>query len=473
MDVAASILRSETSASRPFWQRLAPVHVALLLVILSVVVRAVGLGSRPLWLDEAYSAWFSARDWRELWTVVPTYEPHPPFYYSILKLWRQLVGGDAIALRSFSLILGVLTVPVVIAAIREQERQTATGQLLLRIFVGALLVACSPMLVMLDQEARPYPLMVFAYAVAILGLLRLMGEFTDGGTGRPTSWLLLGLGTELILWAHALGILFAFCLFLALAGAIIAAARDRARLIRAGATTGTVAMLYLPCLWMIASRTGDWGTGWLRWDPWMLIGLLGLYSVPIEALTIASFVAAVIMLVLARRALSRAFARPGWTADKAMILLWLGPPLLAASISALFMPVFLARTLSASLIPACLAMAGAAARATSARERRRIAAGLFITLVPSAIQIALRPAPEPWDEVSAYLQRHVQTGDQVWLYPNDSALPLALAAKGASHSYPARGIPRSYPAIGFKGPIRAGPAQDWGYIQVRPYAEPR
>ena len=49
-----------------------------------------------------------------LWHVVPTYEAHPPFYYSLLKLWRSLFGGDAVALRSLSVLLSAAaTVPVV------------------------------------------------------------------------------------------------------------------------------------------------------------------------------------------------------------------------------------------------------------------------------------------------------------------------------------------------------------------------
>src|SRR3954468_1549371 len=101
--------------------------LAVLLVVVAVAVRVVVLGLRPFWLDEAYSAWFASRGWHELWTIVPTYEPHPPFYYSLLKLWRDLFGDSAVALRGLSVLLSVLTVPVVIAAANELERQRPSG----------------------------------------------------------------------------------------------------------------------------------------------------------------------------------------------------------------------------------------------------------------------------------------------------------------------------------------------------------
>jgi mannosyltransferase len=158
------------------------------------------------------------------------------------------------------------------------------------------------------------------------------------------------------------------------------------------------------------------------------------------------------MILLAKRAVQDGWARAGWSADRALLLLWWGPPLIAILISQLGMPIFLVRTLAGTLVPAYLALAGALARAHSPRERFALAAALVITLLPSTIQVALRPATEPWDEVAAYLHRNVGVADRVWVYPNDSALPLREA--GASGAL--RGIPGNYPAIGFKGPVRAG-----------------
>jgi mannosyltransferase len=448
---AASALRGPAAGLRLNW-RITPLRLAAGLMLVALIVRLIGLGSRPLWLDEAYSAWFSARSWHVLWTQVPTYETHPPFYYSLLKLWRDLFGGSAIALRSLSVLLGVATVPLVVAASAELERARPTGRPLLRAGIAAFLTACAPMLVFLGQEARPYPLLVFAYALAMLGLLRLMREFAALNPGSWRSWLMFGAGTELGLWAHALGLLYALCLAAAVAPAWLKPPLTRDRLARGIGTALLVGLLYLPCLLMMMNRAGDWGSGWLSWSPEMILQLLGLYAVPVELLTIGSAIAALIMLLLLKRSVQAGLAGSGWTLDRAMLLLWWGPPILAVLISQLAFPIFLPRTLAGTMIPAALALAGALARVESPRERLALAAALVITLSPTAIQTALRPPTEPWDQVGAHLKRHVAPGDQVWLYPNDSALPL----REAGARMPLRGIPGDYPAIGFKGPIRAG-----------------
>src|SRR5206468_2683430 len=212
--------------------RITPLRLAAGLTLLALALRLIDLGSRPLWLDEAYSAWFSARGWDYLWSVVPTYEPHPPFYYSILKLWRQLFRGGDVAVRSLSVLFGVGTIPVLFAAASEQERQDPPDRPLLRASAAALLAALSPMLVILDQEVRPYPLLIFAYSIATLGLLRLLREFRAGHAGSWRSWMLLGVGTELSLWAHGIGILYAACVMVALLPAWIAGPFQRRRFIR-------------------------------------------------------------------------------------------------------------------------------------------------------------------------------------------------------------------------------------------------
>jgi mannosyltransferase len=438
-------------ASHPERLPVTPVRLTLALILAALTVRLIGLELRPLWLDEAYSAWFSSRSWHVLWTEVPTYEPHPPFYYSLLKLWRGMFGGSAVALKSLSVLFGAAALPLVVAASAELEQLSPTGRPLLRLGVAGFLTACSPMLVLLDQEARPYPLLVLAYALGTLGVVRLFREFA-GGPGRWASWTILAFGTELGLWAHGLGVIYALCLAGALAPAWLRFPFSRDRLVRGLAAAAFVALFYLPCLLMIIGRAGDWGRGWLTWNLGMSVQLLSLYALPLEALTIGSAVAAFVMILLLKRAAQFAFESRGWTAERAMVVLWLGPPVIAMFVSQLFVPIFLVRTLAATLAPAYVVMGGALARASSRRERIVLTAALVVTLTPTAIQYALRPASEHWDEVAAFLNRNVRSGDQVWLYPNDSVLPL-LAAGARS---PMRGIPGDYPAVGFNGPIRGG-----------------
>lgn len=451
MDALASALQPRIQARR-WTDRVTPVHAALLLALAALALRTIGISARPLWLDEAYSAWFSTRGWVELWTVVPTYETHPPLYYSLLKLWRALFDGSAAALRSASIIFGVATVPVVMACALQLDK-ASPERVRLRAAVAGLLVACSPVLVRFDQEARPYPLLTFAFAVGILGLLRLMREFPEGGAGKIRSWLILGFGTELLLWSHGLAPLYGMCLALALLPAWLKRPVPRTRIVRGVTAAAAIGLLYVPCLLMMAQRVGDWADGWLRWSADMPLQLLALYFAPFDGSNILQALALAVALVLAIRAVMKAASSRGWDADRALLLLWAGPPLLTILISAFYAPIFLPRTLTATVVPAYLVLAGAVAR-SSRWEQLIMPVVLAIAWVPSALQTATRPPAERWGEVSVYLKGHVQPSDQVWFYPNDSELPLRAAGFGPSSN--ARGVPGSYPLIGVNGIVRGG-----------------
>ena len=423
------------------------------LVILAVAARMIGLSERPLWLDEAYSAWFASRDWHYLWTVVPTFEPHPPVYYSILKVWGFVFGESPLALRSLSVLFGIAAVPITIAAAFEREELKPSGNPRLSAAIAGFLVACLPMLVGLGQEARPYPLLVFAYSLSILAALRLFRQFHGDAPGEWSSWIILGIGTELTLWAHGLGILYALCLAAALGPAWLKPTMNKARLWRGGTIAMFVSAFYLPCLIMIVGRSRDWGANWLAWDPSMLLQLVTFYSV-VHITTLASLVATILILLLAKRAVQQALQSRSWNSDAMLLILWLGPPLLAAAVSALFLPIFLPRTLAGTIVPASLAIAGALARTPSPRERALLTIAVCLTLLPSTLETALRPSFERWDLVAAYLSRNVSAGDQVWLYPSDSALPLKAA--GSRLDEMVRPLPAPFPTLGIEGPIRAG-----------------
>jgi hypothetical protein len=106
------------------------------------------------------------------------------------------------------------------------------------------------------------------------------------------------------------------------------------------------------------------------------------------------------------------------------------------------------------LIPAYLALGGAIARTASQRERTILTAAICITLLPTAVQTAVRSPSERWDDAAAYLSRNVSRNDQVWLYPSDSALPLAHVGDPIAGT--TRALPAPFPTLGVKGPIRAG-----------------
>ena len=411
-----------------------------------------GIGARPLWVDEAYSAWFSSLDWHRLWLETPRYEPHPPLYYSILKLWRLLAGDDAVALRGLSALAGVAAVPLLALAARELGRLTAVRRPLLLIGTAAALAALSPRLLLLGQDARPYALLVFSYALAILGWLRLTRAFRDKQAGGVGAWATLGTGTTLVMWLHPLGVLYGGALLASLLITALPAATP-ARWARLAVTVAFVTFLYLPCLLMLAGRSGDWGSGWLMWDPLqlprLLLDLVSLYKSDESVTPILSRMIVPVLLFIGLRSLQWGGHR---SIAAALGLLLLLPPLAAALISQLGTPVFLPRTLVGVLVPAYLLLALTVANLPP-RLVLPVCAGLAILFLVNLAQFPGRPPMERWDQVAATLQREMRPGDAIWVYPNDLQLPLQHALGKAAPIAP---IPAPYPSLHSAGTHPSG-----------------
>lgn len=116
-----------------------------------------------------------------------------PLYYFLLRGWVALAGHTEYAMRFFSLLLGVLCVPLTAAlGTRLIGRNAAT--------VAAALMAISPYLVWYGQEVKMYTLVPALVLLALYGLRRGMDE---GGM-----WWAVQVGaTTLLLYTHIWGAL--------------------------------------------------------------------------------------------------------------------------------------------------------------------------------------------------------------------------------------------------------------------------
>lgn len=423
-----------------------------LLVLAAGVLRSWGLGAHPLWLDEAYSAWFSSRPWAELWLTVPTYEPHPPLFYSLLKLWRELAGSDPAGLRGLSLAASLGTIVCVgLAAQRLGELSSGVRPPVL-VLLAAGLAAASPMLLFMAQDARPYAAMTLAYAAAVLAVLRLASSFREGGgqPGRRRDWLLLGGATACVLWLHGIGLLFGLAVLAAL---LVLATPDASwlRWRRLAVTVGTVALVYLPCLFMLAARRGEWSAGWIATNPpAMLGGFLDLYGLPFLGDPTAPMGARLLHPLLLALALTGLWQGRDRTLTLALTTLLLLPPLMAAAASLGGVNVFLPRTLQAVLVPTFLLLALALVR-LPAKARAPAQMTLLALWSLNLHDMMTRQPRENWNAIARTIVEEAQPGDRLWAYPNDTALPLEQALGRRVETPPAR-----FPALAAEGRVIAG-----------------
>lgn len=448
-------------------RRFVLVLYAILAIAAAIWLRVTGTLDEPLWLDEAYSAYAAGKGFAFLWHVVPLYETHPPFYYSLLRLWTLAFGDTLGALRALGILCGVLTLPVAALAAREAARM-ARLPVVPAMTAALLLTAVSPALVEMSREVRPYPVLILAYATALFALLRT-GRFA-AAHGRiaalPFALYILCLAT--ILWLHNLGPLYAAGLGLA-ALALIArrelGGRDWVLFFGGHAFA---ALVYLPGLLILLDQAPTWvKSTWLHFSfDDMVPRLAELFA----AQGWAAMAAGVLLLVLAISTLAR--SGEGRRVGAALLITAILPVVASITLSILIAPVFIVRTMTAVAVSALLLLAIGAAVPMAGRGTPRWAGIAFLLLLASQMVLIDRyrrqgGPMQDWYNAVRWLQERYRPGDVVWAYPNEGALPFDYAVRDLGLPMVSRPIPTAVPTLD-GGPGTWYPTGSRGVVSLSP-----
>ncbi|MDQ4075103.1 MAG: glycosyltransferase family 39 protein [Chloroflexota bacterium] len=167
--VALLFGRLSSSRLSRAWQASSLLWLSVL-VLLGLGLRLFGLSAQPLWWDEGYSMFFATESpWRLF--ELTSLDIHPPLYYLLLQAWMAFVGVGALQARLLSVLVGVVTLPVMWWVARPLVGRHAA-------WVATLLLALSPFHVYYSQEVRMY------------GLVALLALLTVGAWHRRAWWAL-------------------------------------------------------------------------------------------------------------------------------------------------------------------------------------------------------------------------------------------------------------------------------------------
>jgi len=152
----------------------APLFV-LIITLAGGFLRVMLLGTKGIWLDEAFSLWVANQDVADMLHWIVKIDPHPPLYYLLLHTWMGINADTPYNARLLSALFGTATIPI-IYLIGKRLSGAGIG------LAAALFLALSPFNIYFGQETRMYTLLAFNAAVAIYALARLL---TDARAAQP------------------------------------------------------------------------------------------------------------------------------------------------------------------------------------------------------------------------------------------------------------------------------------------------
>ncbi len=163
------------------------------LTLLAFLLRAYQLDVQSYWIDEAWTAYFAHFSFAEIWHLLRTIEPLPPFYHPSTIYWVKLVGDGEYALRFYSLVFGVMAVPLTYRLGKD------LGDVRLGL-LAALFMTVAPYQIWHSQEARMYSVLTAAAAISMWGFVNLWQR------GGWRWWLVYVAGTVWAIMNHYHGL---------------------------------------------------------------------------------------------------------------------------------------------------------------------------------------------------------------------------------------------------------------------------
>ncbi len=387
-------------ASRHRW--LAPAVPALIAALLG----AFDIGTKSMWLDEAFSVNAARLPTLDLLSFLPRGELHATPYYLTLHGWLALGSGEAVV-RSLSVVFGV----VAVVATYFVGQRYHVG------FAAALILSVSPFFIQFEQEARQYTLLVAWSAIATLAFLRL--------TEQPSRLraLVYGLIAAAMIYIQPLGALVIVAHGLWLPWTPAAARRLLV------ATYAVVAVAWLPMV-IFAVRHRD-RIGWI--SPLTPSGTAD-YLVLLGGGLLAAVVLAILLVVGIRRD---------------VVTLWLLVPIVGAIlISVLIQPTMQARYLI-SVLPAAAIIA--------ARARPAAIAVLVAVSLVGVGSWYVDGTKDDWREGVAWVESQAQPTDGIIFSPSYMRQPFEYYGEIGVPLYPS--VPWDGIYVSSMGNVIAPPAE--------------
>jgi mannosyltransferase len=137
-----------------------PTQLVIALTLFGGVLRFATLNVQSIWLDESATLMLVHRGFSGMLSHLSASQSSPPLYYVLVWLWTKVFGAGPLGFRSFSALLGTLTIPVLYAAGRQVSPRVG-------VWVAAL-AAVNPAMYYYSQEARCYALLILFSAAAFV-----------------------------------------------------------------------------------------------------------------------------------------------------------------------------------------------------------------------------------------------------------------------------------------------------------------
>ena len=361
--------------------------ILLGLVAGGAVLRLYLLGSKSIWLDEAFSIVMGHRGLLDLLHRVVLADTHPPLYYLLLKFWMIPGAGEA-WVRMLSAIFSIAAIPVMYALVARLYDDKRIG------LVGATILAFSPFQVWYAQEARMYAMLTF------LVLLSAYFFFRALQTGERRDWIGYAIATTLALYTDNGAIWYVATISIFY---LVSMNRFQGKAMDWFLSNAAIGLLYIPWLPLFLEQARQVTQSfWLPAPTFQTV--LGTFldfhsfNFPLTELSLLYMALIFVWVTIV----------PAGEWQRRLASMWLFVPLATSLLLSLRQPIFLSRNLIAASLGYYLLIAGTIWRFHSRKATLALLLPLVAMNLVSIGHNAWREQKEDWRAVAGYVASSAQ-----------------------------------------------------------------
>jgi 4-amino-4-deoxy-L-arabinose transferase-like glycosyltransferase len=228
---------------RRFFERVPSAYWLTSIIFLAFALRIARLDFQPLWWDEGWTVYFATSDIPSM-VARTAIDIHPPFCYLLLHLWVLFLGSSPFAIRFFSLLVGVLSLPLIFLVARRLFNPSVG-------LLAALVWAVAPFPIYYSQEARMYALVTFLGLLSTLFALQIWKGLKEGRVS-------IGLWAGYILTTAVAVYTQYYAAFIPLAQTLFLARRNLSLILKWLAGQAIWLLLYTPWILFAGSKLIDY-----------------------------------------------------------------------------------------------------------------------------------------------------------------------------------------------------------------------
>ena len=240
-------MEAEAAVTRP--KQIAFAIGVSLVVGLGLWFRWSGIDAQSMWADEGYTSWLTKYSLSAILTVLPT-DDHPPLYYFLLHLWRDVFGNSVVGMRSLSVVSSTLCLPVMYFLARRIFQSRVCG------LIALAFASISYFPIWYAKEVRCYAFLELVSCVCVYCMVLALEEPT------VLRFVLVSLSIATVLYTHTMTLFYTpgFVIFWMCYPSKLDL---RERIKRAALVAGIVVLLYAPwigTLWtqVLSVHSGFW-----------------------------------------------------------------------------------------------------------------------------------------------------------------------------------------------------------------------